>query len=144
MTHDVFLSIKKLRKSFGKVEVLHGVDLDLVPGTVTALLGENGAGKSTLVRTIAGDYQPDDGHIEIDGVPVPLTRTEFDFLQLLMTKPKHVHTREQVIEAIGGSALYSSDSLLDTHASRLRAKIKSADGPRAIHAVRGVGYRLFE
>ncbi len=80
----------------------------------------------------------------IEGVPVPLTRTEFDFLELLMTKPKHVHTREQVIEAIGGSALYSSDSLLDTHASRLRTKIKSAGGPRAIHAVRGVGYRLFE
>ena len=80
----------------------------------------------------------------VDGSPVSLTRTEFDFLRLLMSKPKHVHTREQVIEAIGGSALYSSDSLLDTHASRLRAKIKSAGGPRAIHAVRGVGYRLFE
>ena len=80
----------------------------------------------------------------IEGVPVSLTRTEFDFLELLMSKPKHVHTREQVIEAIGGSALYSSDSLLDTHASRLRTKIKSAGGPRAIHAVRGVGYRLFE
>ena len=80
----------------------------------------------------------------IEGVPVPLTRTEFDFLELLMSKPNHVHTREQVIEAIGGSALYSSDSLLDTHASRLRTKIKSAGGPRAIHAVRGVGYRLFE
>lgn len=81
---------------------------------------------------------------EFEGVSVPLTRTEFDFIQLLMSKPKQVHTREQVIEAIGGSALYSSDSLLDTHASRLRAKIKSVGGPRAVHAVRGVGYRLFE
>lgn len=86
----------------------------------------------------------DNREFTIEGVPVPLTRTEFDFLELLMTKPKHVHTREQVIEAIGGSALYSSDSLLDTHASRLRTKIKAAGGPRAIHAVRGVGYRLFE
>jgi len=86
----------------------------------------------------------DNREFTIEGVPVPLTRTEFDFLELLMTKPKHVHTREQVIEAIGGSVLYSSDSLLDTHASRLRTKIKAAGGPRAIHAVRGVGYRLFE
>jgi len=71
----------------------------------------------------------DNREFTIEGVPVPLTRTEFDFLELLMTKPKHVHTREQVIEAIGGSVLYSSDSLLDTHASRLRTKIKAAGGP---------------
>ncbi len=80
----------------------------------------------------------------VEGILVPLTRTEFDFLKLLMTNPKHVHTREQVIEAIGASVSFSSEGLLDTHASRIRAKIKSAGGPRAIHAVRGVGYRLFE
>jgi two-component system response regulator ResD len=80
----------------------------------------------------------------VEGIPVPLTRTEFDFLRLLMTKPKHVYTREQVIEAVGGSVIFSSDHVLDTHASRLRMKIKSVGGPRAIHAVRGVGYRLFE
>ncbi len=80
----------------------------------------------------------------VEGALVPLTRTEFDFLELLMTRPKHVHTREQVIEAIGSSVSFSSEGLLDTHASRIRAKIKSAGGPRAIHAVRGVGYRLFE
>ena len=79
----------------------------------------------------------------VKGILVPLTRIEFDFLELLMTKPKHVHTREQVIEAIGGSVSFSSDGLIDTHASRIRTKIKSAGGPRAIHAVRGVGYRLF-
>lgn len=68
MTDSVFLSARGLRKSFGQVEVLHGVDLDLAPGTVTALLGENGAGKSTFVRIIAGDYQPDGGTIRLDGV----------------------------------------------------------------------------
>ena len=80
----------------------------------------------------------------VEGILVPLTRTEFDFLKLLMAQPKHVYTREQVIEAIGGSVIFSSDHLLDTHASRLRTKIKSVGGPRTIHAVRGVGYRLFE
>jgi DNA-binding response OmpR family regulator len=59
-----------------------------------------------------------------------------------MRNPKRVYTREQVLEAIGGSAEYSSDHLLDTHASRLRLKIKSAGGPRVISAIRGVGYRL--
>jgi ribose transport system ATP-binding protein len=65
---DPFLSARGIRKSFGQVEVLHGVDLDLAPGTVTALLGENGAGKSTFVRIIAGDHQPDGGTMSLDGV----------------------------------------------------------------------------
>ena len=71
-----------------------------------------------------------------------ITRTEYDFLKLLMEHPKRVFTREQVIEAIGGSVDSSSDHFLDTHASRLRLKIKNAGGPKVISAVRGVGYRL--
>jgi len=77
-----------------------------------------------------------------NGTNIPLTRIEFDFMRLLMESPKRVHTRKQVFEAIGGSTQYSSDHLLDTHASRLRLKIKSAGGPKVITAVRGVGFRL--
>ena len=73
---------------------------------------------------------------------VSLTRTEFDFLRLLMEQPKRVFTREQIIEAIGGSQYFGSDHLLDTHASRLRIKIRTAGGPNVISAVRSVGYRL--
>lgn len=74
--------------------------------------------------------------------PITLTRTEFDLIRLLIEYPKRVFTREQVIEAIGGSVDYSSDHLLDTHASRIRIKVKTAGGPKVIEAVRGVGYRL--
>jgi two-component system, OmpR family, response regulator ResD len=73
---------------------------------------------------------------------VALTKTEYDFFHLLMEQPTRVFTRDQVIEAIGGSVDYASDHLLDTHASRLRLKIKAAGGPRVISAIRGVGYRL--
>ena len=73
---------------------------------------------------------------------VLLTKTEYDFLHILMEQPMRVFTREEVIEAIGGSVEFSSDHLLDTHASRLRLKIKAAGGPRVISAIRGVGYRL--
>lgn len=54
-------------KSFGAVRAVHGVDLDVRCGEVTALLGENGAGKSTLMKLLYGVHQPDAGHLEIDG-----------------------------------------------------------------------------
>jgi DNA-binding response OmpR family regulator len=81
--------------------------------------------------------------LKANGTLVALTRTEFEFMRLLMEQPKRVFTREQVIEAIGGSVDFSSDHLLDTHASRIRVKIQAAGGPRVISAVRAVGYRLF-
>ncbi len=61
------LHAAQIRKSFGGVEVLHGVDLDATGGSVLALLGENGAGKSTLVKIVAGDYGPDSGSLVVDG-----------------------------------------------------------------------------
>ena len=65
------LQTRGIRKSFGGVEVLHGVDLDAPAGSVLALLGENGAGKSTLVKILAGDHQPDAGEILVDGTSYP-------------------------------------------------------------------------
>ena len=64
---NALLRARGVRKSFGGVEVLHGVDLDAASGSIVALLGENGAGKSTLVRILAGDYTPNAGEIEIGG-----------------------------------------------------------------------------
>ncbi len=72
VTTGTFLSVRGIRKSFGTVKVLHGVDLDLTAGSVTALLGENGAGKSTFVRILAGDHAPDEGRITIEGNEVQL------------------------------------------------------------------------
>ncbi|MFM7445197.1 MAG: sugar ABC transporter ATP-binding protein, partial [Tabrizicola sp.] len=61
------LRLRGIAKSFPGVKALSGVELDLYPGQVTALVGENGAGKSTIVKVLTGIYQPDDGVIELDG-----------------------------------------------------------------------------
>lgn len=100
-------------------------------------------GKKQLTLTAGSLVMNLDGReLEVAGVPVSFTRTEFDFLYLLMEQPKRVFTREQVVEAIGSSFEFSSDKLLDTHASRIRAKIRDAGGPNVPQAVRGVGFRL--
>jgi D-xylose transport system ATP-binding protein len=62
------LVVRDMRKAFGAVTVLRGVDFEAQAGEVTALLGDNGAGKSTLVKCIAGTYVPDGGEIELDGI----------------------------------------------------------------------------
>ena len=64
------LQLQGITKSFGGTRALVSGELELFPGTVTALIGENGAGKSTLVKILTGVYQPDDGRIIIDGKPV--------------------------------------------------------------------------
>jgi rhamnose transport system ATP-binding protein len=64
------LRLRGIAKSFPGVKALSGVELDLYPGQVTALIGENGAGKSTIVKVLTGIYQPDEGTIELNGQPV--------------------------------------------------------------------------
>ncbi len=67
------LIARGLSKRFGAVAALEGVDLDVRPGEVLAVVGENGAGKSTLMHCLAGGLRPDAGVLEFEGRPV-----EFD------------------------------------------------------------------
>jgi D-xylose transport system ATP-binding protein len=72
MMSEPLLELRGVDKSFGAVQVLHGVDFKVYPGQVTALVGDNGAGKSTLVKTIAGIYRLDAGQVFFDGKPVSI------------------------------------------------------------------------
>ncbi|MCF7764981.1 MAG: sugar ABC transporter ATP-binding protein [Verrucomicrobia bacterium] len=63
------LRMRSLQKSFGATRALRGVDLEVGPGEVHALIGENGAGKSTLMKILSGAHAPDSGTIELDGKP---------------------------------------------------------------------------
>lgn len=67
------LAAKSISKHYGGVQALKEVDLTLVPGEIHALVGENGAGKSTLMRVCAGLTVPDEGVVEVDGVPIEFT-----------------------------------------------------------------------
>lgn len=63
------LSVRGLRRSYGAVPVLRGIDLSLRAGSVTVLLGPNGAGKTTLVKSICGRLEPEAGEVTICGIP---------------------------------------------------------------------------
>lgn len=72
MTEPI-LSLRGINKSFGAVHVLRGVDFDVHPGQVTALVGDNGAGKSTLIKCIAGIYEIDNGDYLFEGKKVSVS-----------------------------------------------------------------------
>jgi ribose transport system ATP-binding protein len=67
---DFVLRAESISKSFGPIEVLSGIALDLRPGEVHAIIGENGAGKSTLMRIVSGHLSPTAGNLFFEGEPV--------------------------------------------------------------------------
>ncbi|MCW2801190.1 MAG: Sugar transporter ATP-binding protein [Aeromicrobium sp.] len=68
-TRTPLLELRGVNKTFGAVQVLHGVDLTVYPGEVVALVGDNGAGKTTLVKSITGIYTADSGEFFFNGAP---------------------------------------------------------------------------
>jgi ABC-2 type transport system ATP-binding protein len=65
------ISVRGLRKRFGSVQAVAGVDLAVDSGEVLLLLGQNGAGKSTTLRCLGGILRPDEGEIELDDLHLP-------------------------------------------------------------------------
>lgn len=65
------LKVESLRVSYGKIEALKGVSLEVLAGELVALVGSNGAGKSTLMWTLAGVLRPVAGGVRFKGAPLP-------------------------------------------------------------------------
>lgn len=63
------LSLKNITKRYPGIVANDGINMDIAPGEVLAVLGENGAGKSTLMKIIYGSVRPDEGSLEFDGRP---------------------------------------------------------------------------
>ena len=89
------LQTKNISKSFGHVQALKNVDLDLYPSEVVALIGDNGAGKSTLIKIISGIYQRDSGEVLYKGEKVDIN------------EPK------DAVEKAGVSTVYQDLSLVE-------------------------------
>jgi ABC-type multidrug transport system ATPase subunit len=68
------ITIRDLRKAYGRCRVLDGLDLDARPGEVTLLVGANGTGKTTLLKQVCGLSKPDTGRIAIAGADIATAR----------------------------------------------------------------------
>jgi len=69
MTEPI-IKVRGLQKYFGPLHVIHGVDLDVMPGEVVVIIGPSGAGKSTFLRCLNFLEDPSAGTVEIDGVEI--------------------------------------------------------------------------
>ncbi|MEH6857674.1 ATP-binding cassette domain-containing protein, partial [Priestia megaterium] len=72
MPNEIILELKNIKKFFGNVAALSGVNLKIKKGQVHTLLGGNGAGKSTLMKIVSGVHQPDEGEIILNGENIRL------------------------------------------------------------------------
>jgi two-component system, OmpR family, phosphate regulon response regulator PhoB len=77
-----------------------------------------------------------------NGAEVELTAKEFRLLEMLMSRPGHVMTRQRLLDDVWGSDITVTERTIDTHLKRLREKLGAAG--ESIETVRGVGYRLAE
>ncbi len=101
--------VKNLYKSYGKLQVLKGLNLEVFDGETLVILGRSGVGKSVLLRQIIGIESPDKGSIEINGIPITSLS---------------VNERFKVIKSMGmlfqGSALFDSMNVGENTAFYLR------------------------
>ena len=81
--------------------------------------------------------------VTVDARPLELTRTEFDLLVAMASRPRAALTRRQLIDEVWSEGWYGDDHVLDVHVGHLRKKLgDDANNPRFIRTVRGVGYGM--
>jgi Cu-processing system ATP-binding protein len=112
------ITIQGLTKRFGRQEVLRGVDLELAPGRVTAIVGPNGAGKTTLIKAILGLTRPDGGRVLFDGERVgadPAYRARIGYMPQIARFPENLTAAEllAMLEDLRGCAAPVEDPLVD-------------------------------
>ena len=138
------VTLRNVTKSFGTATVLNGLDLDIHPGELVALLGPSGCGKTTLLRIIAGFEAPDQGSVLLDGVDVsgvPTNRRDIGLVFQAYSLFPHLNAVENVMYGLGirhvgkGQAKRRALELLDSvgladYANRYPAQLSGGQQQR--------------
>jgi DNA-binding response OmpR family regulator len=112
---------------------------------VRAMLRRPRAAVANTTVTVVGDLAVDaeSRTVTVRGTGVELTRTEFDLLATMASRPRLVFSRRQLIDAVWGDDLFGDEHLVDVHIGHLRRKLgDDAVESRYVRTVRGVGYGL--
>jgi len=117
---EPLVRFRGVNKTFGRAEVLRGIDLDLLQGSCLGLTGVNGAGKTTLIKCLLDFCELDSGAIEVHGVGHrrPQARTRLAFLPERFTAPYFLTGREfisMMLELFGGR--YEEESVREMFAA---------------------------
>jgi len=105
--------------------------------------GIDAAGTTPVRRFGVLTIDPEAREAWLDGRSIDLTRTEFDLLETLSSRPRTAFTRAQLIERVWGAGWFGDERLVDIHLGHVRRKLDDdvAD-PRYVRTIRGVGYRM--
>ena len=128
---EPLLAARGLRRSFGRLRVLHDIDLTLSPGEALAVAGPNGAGKSTLLRILAGLMRPTAGEVHVLGRPLTGNAAE---------------ARRAIGLLSHQSLLYDDLTVMEnlTFVARLYGLARPADAARAALEAAGLAERADE
>ena len=118
-------------------------DRELLARIRVQLRRKGGTGTGERLTTGPLEVLPDEGTVRLDGVPVSLTRTEFQLLCHFSRHPNRVWSRDQLLQQIWGYEHTGDGRVVDTHVARLRVKIETDPAnPQLIQTVRGLGYKM--
>lgn len=113
---------------------------------VAALLRRSGDAAVRPASLVVADLSFDRDSLQVrrGGRPIELTSKELAILDLLMSQPGAVFSRERILSAVWGVTSDPQTNVVEVFIARLRKKIDGGGGPRLLHTVRGRGYRISE
>lgn len=101
------------------------------------------ASQASRTRTIGSlEIDLDGREVRLDGESTDLTKTEFDILELLSSRPEMVFSREVIRDRVWGPDWFGDDHAVDVHIANLRKKVDTEGAESRVRTVRGVGYRM--
>ena len=116
-----FIEVKNLKKDFGHIKALNGVDLEIQEGEVFGILGPNGAGKTTLVRILSTLLKPSSGKVSVAGVTLP--SEDYKLKKLLGYMPQ-IPSLYEDLPARKNLEFFSSLHLYNGHRENIQDKIE--------------------
>jgi two-component system response regulator ChvI len=134
-----------IRKPFSQRLLIERIRAVLRRGEAESAAAAASGGGDAVIRRGELILDPNRHVCTWRGNPVPLTVTEFLILKSLASRPGHVKSRDQLMDAAYGEHIYVDDRTIDSHIKRLRRKFRDADPEFAqIETLYGVGYRYRE